>query len=85
MPKGSISLKENLRGKKVVTTGTGPAKRKDLEKILQAGGALIRTKVSGQTDLLVYDFVDQKRNKFKDAKKHKTPTKSYTDVFSLPQ
>ena len=80
-------FRKKIKGKKIVMTTGGPAKRKIMTEMLEECGAECKTAVSGKTDLVIC----QKKNppkltiKLKEAAKFKTPVVEYRDVFSEAQ
>lgn len=74
-------LKIDLRGKKVLFTGTGPYSRSALTAILKRNGAIVQKSVTKETDILILGDIESTSNKAKKARKYGTKMVTYNDVF----
>lgn len=78
---GESELKIDVRGKKVLFTGTGPFSRSALTSILKRNGAIVQKAVTKETEILILESLESTSNKAKKARKYGTKMVTYSDVF----
>ncbi len=74
-------LKMDLRGKKVLFTGTGPFSRSTLTAVLKRNGAIVQDNIRKDTEVLILADLNSDSNKAKKARKWGVPMVTYEDVF----
>ena len=83
-----LKFKENvmgeLAGKQIALTGTGPVKRNELTKMIQAKGGMVKT-VSKTTDYLVAEDPNGGSGKLQTARKYGTKIISYEELLEMVQ
>ena len=86
-----ISVREDisnqLQGKNIAMTGTGPRVRPILAQALTDCNANCLRHMTKKADLLIYDSLNERvnRDNIRKAIKYGTPKKHYSDIFSEPQ
>jgi len=74
-------LKMDLRGKKVLFTGTGPFSRSTLTAVLKRNGAVVQDNIRKDTEVLILADLNSDSNKVKKARKWGIKMVTYEDVF----
>ena len=74
-------LKIDVKGKKVLFTGSGFFSRSALTAILKRNGAIVQSSVTKETDILILEDLDSISNKARKARKYGTKMVTYKDVF----
>jgi NAD-dependent DNA ligase len=78
---GGSELKIDLQGKKVLFTGKGEYSRDALTSILKRNGAVVKSSITKDLDLLILADLNSTSNKAKKARKWGIKMVTYKDVF----